>query len=159
MKEWIISIGVVILFTVIAIYIIPDGKLGKYIKGIFSVLIIFVIIKPIFNVDIDKFIYQFEENKTVNIQNNYIDYIYKKRTENYKVQIVKSIEDIGVFGSIVKIDYEITNTFDYRVKNVSINLVNSVIKSDKEHIVIIEEIKEIISNLLLISIESISVKV
>ena len=56
MKVWIISIGAVILMTVISLYIIPEGKLGKHVKGIFSVLIIFVIINPVINFDMDNFL-------------------------------------------------------------------------------------------------------
>ena len=75
------------------------------------------------------------------------------------MQIEKALEDIGVIDSIVKIDYVITNTFSYSIKNVFINLEKSVIKSDKEHIDIIEEIKKIVSNLLLIGDELISVSI
>ena len=160
MKVWIISIGAVILMTVISLYIIPEGKLGKHVKGIFSVLIIFVIINPVINFDMDNFLDKVETgNQTVNIQYNYIDFVYKKRTENSRLQIEKALEDIGVIDSIVKIDYVITNTFSYSIKNVFINLEKSVIKSDKEHIDIIEEIKKIVSNLLLIGDELISVSI
>ena len=50
MKEWIISITAVILITNIVCLILPQDKIGKYIKGIFSLLTMLVVIKPIINV-------------------------------------------------------------------------------------------------------------
>ena len=49
MKEWILSIGTIIILTTIADLILPDGKIGKYIKCFFSLLVMLVILTPIIN--------------------------------------------------------------------------------------------------------------
>ena len=43
MKTWIISISAIIILTSIFGLIIPESKIGKLIKSIFSILVVFVI--------------------------------------------------------------------------------------------------------------------
>lgn len=160
MKDWILSIGAVIFLTVIAGYIIPEGKLGKYVKGVFSILILFVIIKPVLSYDVTDLIFSSgTQQSVVNVQTDYLDYVFDKRTEDFEAQSVKEIENLDVLNAIVKIEYEITNSFNYNIKSVTVNLQNAVINSDKEHIVIIEEIKKTVSGLLAVGDEFISVYV
>ena len=47
MKDWIISIVSVVLITNIVCLILPQGKMGRFVKNIFSILTVLVIIKPL----------------------------------------------------------------------------------------------------------------
>jgi hypothetical protein len=158
MKEWILSIGAVIFVAVIIGYIIPDGKLGKYLKGIFSILILFVIIKPIISYDFSSFYYTLtNQENVIQIQKDYIDFVYQKQTKNNILKAKEVIKKLGYDNSMVSIKYTTADSFAYEIKEVVINLENSVIKTDKEHIVIIEEIKKSISDFFLIKDEIVSV--
>lgn len=44
---WIISVVGVILLSVLTDVLLPEGQMNKYVKGIFSILLIFVIIAPL----------------------------------------------------------------------------------------------------------------
>ena len=44
---WIISVVGVILLSVLTDVLLPEGQMNKYVKGIFSILLVFVIIAPI----------------------------------------------------------------------------------------------------------------
>ena len=44
---WIISVVGVILLSVLTDVLLPEGQMNKYVKGIFSILLIFVIVAPL----------------------------------------------------------------------------------------------------------------
>ncbi len=47
MKAWIVSIVCVVVLGILLEIVLPKGKMAKYIKGTFSLLVIFVIISPL----------------------------------------------------------------------------------------------------------------
>lgn len=141
MKEWILSIGTTVLLTTIISLILPDGKIGKFIKGIFLIIVLLVILKPLANIkdsglsDMSIFV-----NTETNIQSEYLNYIYDKKIKKHEEVCEKIIENIGIYKAKTSIQYSISE-MGMEIQKVNINLKNSVIISDKEHIDIIEEIK------------------
>ena len=47
MQGWIISIVCVNVLGVLLEIVLPNGKIAKYVKGVFSLLVIFVIVSPL----------------------------------------------------------------------------------------------------------------
>ena len=47
MKEWIVSIVCVVILGILLEIVLPKSKMTKYIKGTFSLLVIFVIVSPL----------------------------------------------------------------------------------------------------------------
>ena len=47
MKGWIVSIVCVVILGILLEIVLPKGKMAKYIKGTFSLLVIFVIVSPL----------------------------------------------------------------------------------------------------------------
>lgn len=47
MKGWIISVVCVIILGVLMEIVLPKGKIAKYVKGIFSLVVILVIVSPL----------------------------------------------------------------------------------------------------------------
>ncbi len=141
MKDWIISIVAVVLITSILSLILPQGKMGKYIKNIFSLLTMFVMIKPIIYVKEGNFNYEqiIGANEIV-LQDGFLEFVYNKRIEEYEENCNKIIEEIGVKGAGVNINFNINKNQDIDIYSVQINLKNSVIILDKPHINIKEEI-------------------
>lgn len=149
MQEWVLSIGAVVILTAVAGFIIPEGKLGKYVKSIFSVIILLVITKPFLSFDANNFDSIFDTiHKDMVLQQDFIEYVFSEKTDALEGTTVKLIEESGVFNADVKIIHFITENYVYRIKKVEINLKNAVIKTDKEHIDIIEEIEKKVSEYL-----------
>lgn len=142
MKTWVLSIVIVVFSISVISLIFPTGKLGKFIKAIFSFVLIFVVLKPV--VGIKNFDYNIEDvfNKNeVVIQNLYLEYINDKKIEVYRNNCIKLMEKSGVYNANIDFEYEIAKYGKFLFKIVSLNLENAVINSDKEHIVIIETLK------------------
>ncbi len=158
MSTWVINVGTVIVITTVAGFLVPDGKLGKYVKGIFSLLVLLVMIKPIFSINIDEI--EFSDlfsGKEISYQEDYLDYIYSKNNANCQEKVNNLLKNISVENADVKIYHLITNDYEFQISKVTINLKNAVINSDKEHIDIIDEIKKSVSNSLSIDYNSVEV--
>lgn len=147
MKEWIYSIIAIILLTTIITIIVPDGKLGKMIKGIFSLIVMLVIISPILSFSSlnneDFFSNYSVEN---NIQDTFLNFINDNKTQSIQNDIIISFEEIGVKNAIVDLDYDYSDDYVFSIKNAKIYLNNTVIKSNKEHILVIEELINIVKS-------------
>ncbi len=152
MKDWITSITSIIMITTIFSLIMPEGRMGKYIKAMFSILIIFLIVQPIIQLKNDQtsFTQIISENK-MELQTNYIDYMTQKKVSTYQVECIKKIEEKGVKNADVSIKYQLLENGDFNIVLVQINLENSVIISNKEHIDILEEITFSVANFLMIN--------
>ena len=151
MKSWILSVGATIILTSLICLILPEGKMGKYIKSIFSILVLLTIFSPIINikninVDIDtSLIY----GGNIELQTEYLSYVYEKKIDEYKINCLKIIENFGIDNVSVDISYSIKDDKIF-IENLYINLKDAVINSDKNHIVIIEEIKNEIKKYLMV---------
>ena len=151
MKDWIISVSAVVIITAIVTLILPEGKMGKYVKSIFCILILLTIIKPlVFLKDLE---FNYESILTKNaivLQEDFIGYTLEKQVNQTINKCKNLLEDIGVNDPTINIDYTIDSNFNPNIRQVIVNLKNSVIISDKEHIDIIKEVKNIISSYLFI---------
>ena len=150
MKEWIVSVVAVVFIVSISSYIVPEGKIGSYIKGIFAFLLIFVIIKPIFSINNNDFNLQSLTASSANIevQTDYLDYVYYKKYQNLATDCIKSLRQIGVENASIDIKYFIDGNKVFVLEKIIINLQNAVMNTNKEHIDIIEEIRTAVSTLL-----------
>lgn len=140
MKEWIYSIIAIVLLTTIITIIVPEGKLGKMIKGIFALSVMLVIISPI--ISLSSFNSQgFITNSQIytNVQETFLTYINDNKTELIQKELINSFENLGIEDALIDLDYEYSNNYVYSIKNAKIYLNNAVINSEKEHILVIEE--------------------
>lgn len=132
-STWIMSIAGIICLSVIVELMLPDGQMNRYIKGIFSFVIILVIIMPIPNLI----------GKEINFSNIFDydnvavdeDYIYQLNLD--KINIVRDeIEnDIQLHGyENVKI-YIDCDIFDNAMKfeSTTVDITNLVISENAEH--------------------------
>lgn len=141
MKEWIVSVVAVVFIVSISSYIVPEGKIGSYIKGIFAFLLIFVIIKPILSINNNDFNLQSltASGANIEVQTDYLDYVYYKKYQNLATDCIKSLRQIGVENASVDIKYFIDENKVFVLEKIIINLQNAVMNTNKEHIDIIEE--------------------
>lgn len=149
MKTWIISISAIVFITSIFGIIVPDSKIGKLIKSVFSILIIFVIISPIANIkNQDVSFENFINTSEIVYQNDYLDFIADKKAKELENESKKIIENLGVNNVFVNICYMHDHLEKFIVKSVEVNLKNAVIISDKAHINIKEQIRTELSSYL-----------
>lgn len=147
MSAWVLSlIGVVLISCVITI-ILPDGRLGKVIKGICSLVITLVIIYPLLSKDSINSVFVLDDNNIqIDVQEEYVNYVFESRAEQTINEIINLVENKGVKDVICDVGYEKYNgNNNFTINFILINLNNAVIISDKEHILVIEEIISIVS--------------
>ncbi len=146
---WILSIIGIVLIGVIVDLILPDGEMQKYIKSIFLVFVVFVMINPILNFNIDKidfnkFIYN---SSSVEINENFLINYNKEYKKSLEKVCEASLENKGFKNVIVTI-YLNMSTTKFEIKQVELNLKNLVINENSVHIDKYKEIKSIILSLL-----------
>ena len=149
MVDWILSIGTIIIITTLILIILPEGKMGDYVKGMLSILIISVIIKPMFTiVDSSYDIKEVFNQNVIVLQDDFLDFTNDKKVQNMTEKCIKIIEEIGIEDGFINIDYFVGENNQIVIKEIKVDLRNSVIISNKEHIDIIEDIKTVISKYL-----------
>lgn len=149
MKNWLISIAVTVIITTSLSMLLPGGKTKNFIKGTFSLLLMWVIMQPVVNFKNSGIKLDNLENKDeVVLQYDYLGYIAQEKIEYYEKDCRKILEEIGIKNASVIIKYYMTEKGEVSIEKVKIILYDSVIVSDKEHIDIIEEIKVKLSDYL-----------
>lgn len=154
MKNWIISVVAVVFVTSVLDLMLPRGRTRALIKSIFSVLAIFILIKPIFYIaenDNVNFTEYFESE--LNIQDDFLYYSNGKKIENYQNYCDEIIKNKGLESSGVKIIYVNEDDYTLRIEKVYLNIKKSVIFADDEHKNIIDETKKILSQFLSVDTE------
>lgn len=158
MKSWVLSIISTVFVVSLIILILPNGKLSKYIKSTLSLVVVLVIVSPLFklnNIEIN-----FENifaNSNVIIQQEYIDYVNQEKIKTLidKCQIL--ISEIGVEGAKTSMDYYVDEQNTIIILDFTVYLKNAVINSENEHIVIIDKLKNTLSEFLKINKEQVVV--
>jgi stage III sporulation protein AF len=130
MTAWIISIVGIVLLGVLIEIIIPDGKTNGFIKSIFSIIFMFVVISPIIKLinksdTIDLTNIEFNESKNNNLTE-------QKLTE-IKFQIENHLRENGVEGADVEVMGYSTNK-DIIINQINVEVNNLVILNKDEHI-------------------------
>ncbi len=153
MSSWILSIvGIVCMGVIIDIFI-PDGQTNKYIKGIFSLLIVFVIISPLpkfinkdynlnnilnnVNTDIDiNFISNINKQKADAIQNLLTNALKNEKIDVKSLEITSNYlqEEFEVMSVFVDISNNKAETKE-ELKNNIIKIIQANININKEKII------------------------
>lgn len=142
MSGYVLSILGIVLLGIIIDVIIPSGNINKYIKSIFSIFIIAVIISPVVKFLSNKSGFKLDyTNYEIDIE--LVEYIYKKRTENEETKIEEYLSNEGFNHVDIVINFSINNN-EIEYNSCKVNLENLVISADKQHINKYEFIKNVI---------------
>ena len=158
MKSWVLSIISTVFVVSLIILILPNGKLSKYIKSTLSLVVVLVIVSPLFklnNIEIN-----FENmfaNSNVIIQQDYIDYVNQEKIKTLIDECQILISEIGVEGAKTSMDYYVDEQNTIIILDFTVYLKNAVINSENEHIVIIDKLKNTLSEFLKINKEQVVV--
>ena len=93
MKEWLLSVTVVIILSIIILLILPDGRLYGLIKSVFCAVALITILSPIidFSVFSNPIDFVFGENEQA-YQEDYLDYVFQTKIDDIKTNCKKIIE-------------------------------------------------------------------
>ncbi len=158
MKQWTYSISAIVILASIIMIILPNGRTSTIIKSIFSLVIMLVIISPIKSLTNKEYTFEnmFEENNLI-IQEDYLEYITQKKLYIYKENVIKILENLGIKNATFEYEYTVSDLYEISFNKVFINLKNSVIQSENNHIIITENIKNSLSEYLEINKEFIEI--
>lgn len=153
MNSWILSIvGIVCLGVIIDIFI-PEGQTNKYIKSIFSLLIVLVIISPLPNLFNGNFSFtNIFNNLEAEVDINFIASVNKDKKEEIEKILKNQLSNnklkfnaIDVSCNFFQEEFEILNIYvdisNINMKNVDehknqiINVIQSSINISKEKII------------------------
>ena len=108
LSAWIMSIVGIICLSVLIELILPNGQMNKYIKGIFSFIIILVILSPIpklLHKDYD-FSNMFESSQ-IKVQEDYLYQLNLNKVSAMQKSINSQIEECGYLNVSARIDSDI----------------------------------------------------
>jgi len=143
--SWILSIVGVVIIGVLVDIILPEGEMQKYIKAVFSVIVIVIMITPILQIDFNKIDFdKFLFNETsIELNQNYINNYIDKYKENVEEILKNSLKSNGFSNVDVEIYLNKSNT-NFEINKVVLNIKNLVININSVHIDKYKEMKTIV---------------
>ena len=147
--SWLLSIIGIVVIGVLVDLIMPEGEIQRYIKAIFSVFVVFVMIYPVLRIDINKIDFDnfFYNQSSVNLDEEYL----QNYNEQYKNALEVQCETVLSSGGYKNVEVRICldlSTEKFEIEKVDVNLKNLVINANSVHIDKYKEIKKIIVSLL-----------
>ena len=144
MSKYVLSILGIVMCGIIIDVILPSGNISKYIKGIYSIFVVAVIINPVVSFLSNK--NQIKLNyETFEMDNELVSYIYEKRTNNLEKSIEEDLSNQGFKGIDIELQFSINNNeIEYNL--CTVNLKNLSISQDKQHINKYEFIQGIVTD-------------
>lgn len=142
MTAWLLSLIGIAFLGVLVDLVLPSGQMNKYIKGMFGIFTVFVIISPLpklLNIDIDFNSLIYNQSAT-EIDSDFLQATNQKIKKQLEISVEKNLENKG----FLKVDVEILANLEdmkFTIKKVIVNLQNMVINGNLPHINKYTEIK------------------
>lgn len=144
MKGYLISLLGIVLISVLAEIILPAGQTAKYIKGIISIFVVYILINPIvlfLKKDFNISSYLVSDSAKIDqvlLKNMYQDQIKAKQTD-----LENLLEEKGYCNVKIVFNYAIVEN-NLILKNVSINLADLVITENNSNINKYQYIRQVV---------------
>ncbi len=142
MAGYILSILGIILAGIFIDILVPTGSVSKYIKSIYSIFVVAVILSPVVKFLTKKDVYTLKY-EDYQINEKLMNFIYNGRADELKAKIEKRLDDEGFKNIDIKINYS-SNNNEFQLNSIEVNLKNLVIQADKQHINKYEFISDVI---------------
>lgn len=142
MTGYLLSILGIVFAGVFIEIIVPSGNINKYIRGIYSIFVVAVLVNPImqFMNKTKNFTIKYHEYE---VNQNLLNYIYEQRVSEHEDTIELALKNEGFANVDININFSIEKE-NLVYNSCQINLKNLVISSDKQHINKYEFIKNIV---------------
>lgn len=123
MTEWLMSIVGVVAIGVLLDILLPSGEINKYIKGVFGIVVVFVIIIPLPKLVKGDFLNFFDASQEIEIDEGYYSDALKRRNEEREKATLNYLKTVYPIRS-VDIDYA-DNDYN-KITKVSVRVSGSV---------------------------------
>ncbi len=142
MSGYILSILGIVLVGIVIDIVLPNGVINKYIKSLFSIFVIAVILSPIitFVKENKDFTLHYEDYE---VQQNIMNYIFNQRVSSIENSIEKELENSGFSNIDIKLNFSIESN-ELSVNSCTVFMKNAVISSDNQHINKYEFISDVV---------------
>lgn len=143
LSAWVLSIAGIIVLCVLVELIMPSGQMNKYIKGILSFMVVFVIVMPIpklLNLKID--FNDFLNYGNVEVDKDYIYQLNLNKMLSLKEDIEGACLTKGYDNVIVSLDADVLST-NFHITKAVVDLTGLVITSNAVHSNILDIKKDI----------------
>ena len=142
MTGYILSILGIVIAGVFIDIIVPSGSINKYIKGVYSIFVVAVLVSPLVKM-LNK-THDFKLNyQEYNADKELLKYIYNMRSSSLEKNIQDILANEGFANVDIILEFSIEND-DLNYNSCQVDLKNLVISSDKQHINRYEFIKKIV---------------
>ena len=133
-SSWIMSIADVICLSVLIELLMPDGQMNRYIKNIFSFVIVLVIILPLPKLIGENYDYEniFGVQENVSVDEDYLYQLNLDTLNLLQTNIESEILKNGYKNVRVYLNGSIFDS-DMKIKSVSVDLSSLVITQNAEH--------------------------
>lgn len=157
LKEYLLSISVVSVLTVISQLLLPEGKLKKTSQIIFNFMIILCIINPIISNKLNLDLTFSREELQIKIDDSAVYLIREQEALNLEKNCQALLNSKGIEGVTVKIK-PTNSTEGFSIEKVTLNFDDLRISEESEHINIISKAITIVSDYLSFSKEDIIIE-
>ncbi|MDR0850291.1 MAG: stage III sporulation protein AF [Christensenellaceae bacterium] len=140
---WLLSIVGVILITVMVEIIIPEGQMNKYIKGVLSIITVFVVVLPLPYLSVDKLDFGRFFNSSVDVDDRFIENLNRQKILEYENIIERTLAQNGFNGASVEVLGDLTKP-NMKIDTVNVNLALLVLSDPQLNINRNEKIEAII---------------
>lgn len=148
MWNYVISIIMVVIISSIIIIIIPEGRTTGIIGVVLSIIVVLTLVSPLKDFNFDISIPTFDYN--VEIDYSYAEHANYLRSINCANDCKNLLNKEGVKDAEIQVIYQDDEFRRFNIKFVKVFLENEVINSNEEHIDIIDKVKTLISERLII---------
>ena len=142
MSGYILSILGIVVAGVFLDIVIPSGTINKYIRSIYSIFVVAVLVSPIMKLlnKANKFSFNYDEYQ---LNSNLLSYIYEKRISSLETDIEHILANEGFSNIDIILNFSIEND-ELKYISCEVNLKNLFISADKQHINKYEFVKEVV---------------
>lgn len=144
MTNYILSIVGVVFLGVLVDVIMPDGEMNKYVKGVFAIIAMCVIISPVPSLlkkDFDLSQLFYDESAT-KVDMDFLEATNKQIKNQLEITLKTKLKDAGFDEVEVEILYDMSN-YNFAIKKVVLDISKMVINQNIPHINKYTEITDI----------------
>ncbi len=142
---WLIRVVAAVLVISVLTVLLPDGKAGKFVKPILSLVLVGVVFAPVFsgfgNYGSSAVSGFDPTDGAIQYDEKYLSFVFDKKAKNYENNCKDILFGYGINGATVTIQYSVDKDYSFSVIGVSVNLDGAVINGESENINLLSEIK------------------
>ena len=113
----------------------------KYLKALYSVVLVFVILSPLINIKSADISNEVFNGEYVSYDENFLSFFAEKKAEYYEKEAEAIVSSLGIENTKAEVEYDFYDHV-FTLKKITVYLKNAVINEKDGHINILTEIKD-----------------